>query len=67
MKRNNPTVIPRNYIVESVLKEASENDNLEPLKELLNAESTPYSDEVLEYYKKGPEYVDTNYKTYCGI
>lgn len=66
MNRNNPAVIPRNHIVESVLNEASINNNLVPLKELMDALSNPYKDNVLDFYKNPPKTVDNNYRTYCG-
>ncbi len=66
MNRNNPAVIPRNHIVESVLNEASNSDNLNPLKDLLDVLSEPYNNDVLDYYKNPPETMDINYKTYCG-
>lgn len=66
MASSNPVVIPRNHVVEQALTEASKNNNLVPLYELMDACCNPYSEEVSDYFKNPPEAVDTCYKTYCG-
>ena len=43
MRSNNPLVIPRNHKVEEVL-EAANNDDLNPLKNLLKILEKPYED-----------------------
>ncbi|QEN03966.1 YdiU family protein [Thiospirochaeta perfilievii] len=63
---SNPAIIPRNFIVEHVLKEAATYNNLNPLNDFLEVLENPYSDDVLDYYKNPPERVDENYKTFCG-
>lgn len=67
MKRSNPFVIPRNYRVEEVLKEAQENDNYIPIKKLLDVLKNPYDySKVNEEYIKPPMPSACRYKTYCG-
>ena len=67
MRNSNPSIIPRNYLVEHALKEAESNENYSVMKKLLNALSNPYSDNN-EYaeYKKLPPAAACPYKTFCG-
>mgnify|MGYP001190960647 CR=1 FL=1 len=66
MKKNNPSVIPRNYLVEEVLKEA-ENKNFDPFKKLLKALENPYQkNEDLLIYQRPPKDGGADYKTFCG-
>lgn len=65
LKSNNPSVIPRNHIVERVLKDATLG-NLKPLYKFLSSLFNPYSDNISSYYTNPPEVIDKNYKTYCG-
>lgn len=65
MKEKNPAIIPRNHIVEDVLKNAV-SGNMEPFKNFMIELSSPYSDEHEEYFKLQPKIVDTKYKTFCG-
>ena len=66
LKQSNPAVIPRNYIVEEVLIEASENSNMVPFNKFLEVLSDPYVDKMDDFYKNPPVKVDENYKTFCG-
>lgn len=67
MKTMNPVIIPRNFRVESALNEASNNSDLRPFNELLNALQTPYSDSSeKEEFKKIPTPKESEYITYCG-
>ena len=65
MELNNPVIIPRNSLVESVLNQANEY-NMSPFNDFLKNLQTPYND-----YGKNKNYLsipETNdqYKTYCG-
>lgn len=64
MEKSNPQVIPRNHIVEEVLKEAMEG-HIDAFKEFLNILSKPFEAPLKKYTlptssKKG------SYRTYCG-
>ena len=66
MRSNNPLVIPRNHKVEEAL-EAANNNNLDPLKNLLTILEKPYVDkkEISLYQSSAPP-SDKTYKTFCG-
>lgn len=66
MMASNPFVIPRNHIVEEVLKEA-ENGNFNSLNKFLEILSEPfnYEQNIDEKYLKGNP-SEIPYKTYCG-
>ncbi len=67
MKKNNPLIIPRNHKVEEALKEATENDNLKPLKKLLEILKKPYEDRSgIKTYQSLPLSNEKIYKTFCG-
>lgn len=61
----NPSVIPRNHIVEEVLIEASENNNFQPFLDFHQALSNPYNNPSSEYYQTPPS-TDEGYQTFCG-
>lgn len=67
MKKNNPTVIPRNHRVEQALSAAVNDNNYDILQELLNVLKDPfdYSNINIEY-SKIPESTKYPYKTFCG-
>ena len=65
MRRSNPTLIPRNHIVENVLKMA-EQDDLNPLNELLKLVKKPYEKHNgIDDYQKADKN-SNKYKTFCG-
>jgi len=66
MKSVNPLVIPRNHKVEEVLESANNND-LSPLKKLINVLEKPYekTKENIDYQSPAPV-SDKKYKTFCG-
>lgn len=67
MKKSNPSVIPRNHLVEEALESATKNGNYEPLYALLDALSSPYEHlKVDDKYTKTPEPSSIQYRTYCG-
>lgn len=66
MSANNPAVIPRNNLVEEVLKKAVEGD-VESFRGFLEVLSNPYVfDEGHDKYRKVPSDFDAGYETYCG-
>lgn len=67
MNRVNPYFIPRNHKVEEALSAAEQNDNLEPLKQLLAVLSKPYeSRPELAEYRQPPPATQACYQTFCG-
>ncbi|MGG7176365.1 protein adenylyltransferase SelO [Clostridium paraputrificum] len=67
MKKNNPSIIPRNHRVEEALEAAVKNDDLTVMDRLLTALSKPYSyTRGQDYYSKLPEPSNTPYRTFCG-
>ena len=66
MNNNNPSIIPRNHVVEDVLNE-SVNGDFEPFKKFLNLLSSPYQkNEIGDYYKFPKADFDKTYQTFCG-
>lgn len=62
----NPTVIPRNHMVEEVLS-AAVNGDLAPLQQFLNVLSDPYNYETdASPLQVVPEGFDSQYQTFCG-
>ena len=67
MQSNNPTVIPRNYIVENAIKAAVNNNDYSVINKFLEALKNPYDySNISEEYSKIPEVPSCPYKTYCG-
>ena len=64
MKKNNPIVIPRNHKVEEAL-EAANNNNLEPMNNLLSILKKPYSTHGNVKVFQEPSN-NQNYQTFCG-
>ena len=66
MRSANPLVIPRNHKVEEVL-EAANNDDLNPMKNLLKVLEKPYESQegISEYQFPAPP-SDKKYQTFCG-
>jgi len=66
MRLSNPLVIPRNHKVEEAL-EASNNNDLNPLKKLLRILEKPYEfKEEIKEYQSLPPPSNKIYKTFCG-
>lgn len=66
MKNSNPFVIPRNYIVEDVLKQAEKGDIM-LFEEFLAVLKKPYNYDIAnKKYQELPKDNSKNYKTYCG-
>ena len=66
MRSVNPLIIPRNHKVEEVL-EAANNNNLKPMKNLLNILEKPYENQnkIFEYQSPAP-ISNEKYQTFCG-
>ena len=66
MRKNNPTVIPRNHQVEKVIDAATEG-NFKPLNQLMSVLKTPYiNTESLQPYQQKPAPGEQVYQTFCG-
>lgn len=66
MKRVNPLVIPRNYLVEEVIEKAM-HGNFSPYAEFLFELQSPYQQsEVKKKMQFLPNTTNTNYQTFCG-
>jgi len=63
MAQNNPVVIPRNHMVEVVLKSAVSGD-MQPFHTLLEELSSPYDD--TSTIQVVPANFDASYQTFCG-
>ena len=66
MDRVNPIYIPRNHLVEEALTAAT-GDDLEPLSQLLEAVTNPYTQRagLDRYASPAPDDFGT-YRTFCG-
>ena len=66
MSSANPIVIPRNHKVEEALN-AANNDDLNPMKNLLKVLEKPYESQkgISEYQSPSP-ITDKKYQTFCG-
>ena len=65
MEINNPVIIPRNFIVESVLEHAN-NYNMNPFNDFLSNLSNPYDNDGKNKNYLSPPDVNLKYKTFCG-
>ena len=65
MHRQNPSVIPRNHLVELAL-EQSINGNFNYLNDLLDLVSNPYNYKSNYSFQDTPKGFDDSYKTFCG-
>ncbi|NFG59397.1 YdiU family protein [Clostridium botulinum] len=67
MKKNNPTVIPRNYRVEEALVAAVKDNDYCVMQRLVDVLKNPYDySNMNEYYSTLPKSTSCAYKTYCG-
>jgi uncharacterized protein YdiU (UPF0061 family) len=67
MRNANPAFIPRNHLVEAVIKAAIEQQNFQPFEELLNAVTQPYEDRPgLEHYATPARPEERVEHTFCG-
>ncbi|MEM9752312.1 MAG: YdiU family protein [Planctomycetota bacterium] len=67
MRRNNPALIPRNHLVEKALHDAAEEQDLAPLRRLLDVLCHPYKDQpqYADLCQPAPP-TDLPYRTFCG-
>ena len=67
MKKSNPSIIPRNHLVEEALDFAVRDGDFKHFHKLLDALSSPYEHLKLdEKYTNTPTRPAVPYKTYCG-
>ena len=68
MRRVNPWIIPRNHRVEAALAAASDEGDLAPFEQLLNALQRPYdADPALAHYAEpAPGEFMAEFRTFCG-
>ncbi len=67
MRRNNPTVIPRNHHMEEVLKASEEMGDASLANEFLMVLKEPYKESALTVkYQTTQEDYDKKYQTFCG-
>lgn len=66
MKKVNPLIIPRNYLVEEVIEKAIQGDFL-PFTEFLSELQSPFQQSVIKKKMQFlPNTTNTNYQTFCG-
>jgi len=68
MRRSNPWLIPRNHCVEDALSAASDENDLGPFEQLLEALGRPYEEHAgfARFAKSAPESFTASYCTFCG-
>jgi len=67
MKDNNPSIIPRNYLVEEALEAAVKDGDYSKLNRLVDTLSDPYGySKEQEAFAKLPPEPKTPYRTFCG-
>jgi uncharacterized protein YdiU (UPF0061 family) len=68
MRRANPWIIPRNHRIEEALTAASEETNLEPFHQLLDALRRPYEEQpdLARFAEPAPADYTASYQTFCG-
>lgn len=67
MRRANPAVVPRNYLVEEALDTAVQSGDLGPFDRLLSALAAPYEErEELVPFQRLPPDSFVGYRTFCG-
>ncbi|SFM33772.1 Uncharacterized conserved protein YdiU, UPF0061 family [Gracilibacillus orientalis] len=67
MMANNPSIIPRNYLVEEAIEKAVSENDYSVMEKLLAALSNPYAySEEQEEYAVLPPKPDEPYQTFCG-
>ena len=68
MQQNNPFIIPRNHIVEQILRDVSQNQSLTEWNKLLQLLQNPYTapEKFTKEYLQPDKNTDYNHITYCG-
>ena len=63
----NPAYIPRNHLVENVIRAALKDGDLAPFEQLLDVLAEPFNERAgLEPYMRPPEPHEAVYQTFCG-
>ena len=66
IKKNiNPSIIPRNHIIESLLNDL-DMDKLKNVNTFIKYLENPYSDNIPEKYTREPEIGERVHQTFCG-
>ncbi|MEO6362140.1 MAG: hypothetical protein ABIO71_02820, partial [Caldimonas sp.] len=68
MRRVNPWVIARNHRVEEALAAASDDGDMGPFEQMLEAVRRPFDDDAAHarYAEPAPDAVTAGYRTFCG-
>jgi len=67
MRRVNPVFIPRNHLVERVIRSAEDDDNMTPFNELVDVLIRPYDDQSnYEKFTEPPRPEEVVTETFCG-
>ncbi|WP_226584626.1 protein adenylyltransferase SelO [Halobacillus litoralis] len=67
MKRSNPSVIPRNHLVEEALEAAVERKDFRVMERLMEVLKDPYAyTQEQDLYTDLPDPTDRPYRTFCG-
>ena len=68
MRRVNPLIIPRNHRVEEALAAASDEGDLGPFEQLLNALRRPFDENpvLARYAEPAPGGFMAEFRTFCG-
>lgn len=66
MRAENPSVIPRNHLVEAAIKSAVEESDYQPFRDLVNILQNPFIDPSKELYTLPPTSPAKSYQTFCG-
>jgi uncharacterized protein YdiU (UPF0061 family) len=67
MREVNPAVIPRNHLVEEVIRAATESQDFAPLDQLMTVLASPYKDKPeYAYYRIPPRPEQVVRQTFCG-
>ena len=67
MRSVNPAYVPRNHLVEAMIRAAVEADDFGPFAQMLRVLSKPYEEQPgAEAYAMPPITPDPAYRTFCG-
>ena len=67
MRLINPAFIPRNHLIERIIKAAVDHDDYSEMKALSSILSNPYKEQNVDFdYINPPEPSEKVYKTFCG-
>ena len=66
MRRANPAMIPRNHLVEAVIRAAIDHEDLAPFEALLAAVTHPFDDPADPEFRRPPAVAERVTQTFCG-